>query len=85
MSSISFNSWNPRKNLPAEVRSKQTEVRFQNEFLKIWISKSYRKGVGGSQFELPNYGIADYIWVNRLGQIDAFEGSVNQTVSSSVV
>lgn len=70
---LSFNSRNPRKNLPVEVRSKLAEVRFQNEFLTVWNGKSNRKGLGGSQFELSNYGIADYIWVNRLGQIDAFE------------
>jgi len=71
--SLAFNSRNPRKNLPATVRSKQAEVRFQNEFLEVWGRKSTRKGVGGSQFELSNYGIADYIWVNPAGQIDAFE------------
>lgn len=71
--SLSFNSRNPRKNLPAEVRFKQAEVRFQNDFLKVWLKKSRRIGVGGAQFELSNYGIADYIWVNSLGQIDAFE------------
>ena len=61
--SLAFNSRNPRKNLPAMVRSKQAEVRFQNEFLEVWGRKSTRKGIGGSQFELSNYGIADYIWV----------------------
>lgn len=73
ITSLAFNSRNPRKNLPVNVRSKQAELRFQNEFLKIWVRKSFRKGIGGSQFELSNYGIADYIWVNPAGQIDAFE------------
>ena len=71
--SLFFNSRNPRKNLPVKVRSKQAEIRFQNEFLEVWGRKLNRKGIGGSQFELSNYGIADYIWVNPAGQIDAFE------------
>ena len=74
---LSFNSRNPRKNLPAEVRSKQAEGRFQNDFLKVWLKKNKRVGVGGAQFELSNYGIADYIWVNSSGQIDAFEFKLN--------
>lgn len=70
---IDFGARNPRNNLPVAVRAKQAEVRFQNAFLKIWADLPKEHGVGGSQFELPNFGIADYIWANALGQIDAFE------------
>lgn len=72
-SSIAFNSRNPRSNLPPSVRAKLAEVRFQNAFLREWLSQPKETGVGGSQFELPNFGIADYIWANAYGQIDAFE------------
>ena len=58
-SSIAFNSRNPRSNLPPSVRAKQAEVRFQNAFLREWLSLPKETGVGGSQFELPNFGIAD--------------------------
>lgn len=30
-------------------------------------------GIGGSEFEIPGCGIADFIWVDSGGNIDAFE------------
>lgn len=30
-------------------------------------------GIGGGQFELPELGIADYLWVSSAGRLDAFE------------
>lgn len=70
---LKFKSTNPRQNLPESVRYKRTEILFQNAFLRKWIETKKELGVGGSQFELTNCGIADYIWVNSKKQIDAFE------------
>lgn len=30
-------------------------------------------GIGGRQFELSSFGIADYLWVSADGRLDAFE------------
>ena len=73
INALTFKSSNPRKNLPDSVRRKRTELLFQNAFLRLWIDSVRETGVGGSQFELSNCGIADYIWINSSRQIDAFE------------
>lgn len=73
INAINFKSRNPRQNLPITVRNKRTEVLFQNSFLRIWLENNNEIGVGGSQFELLNCGIADYIWANANKEIDAFE------------
>lgn len=73
INALTFKSSNPRKNLPDSVRRKRTELLFQNAFLRLWIESVRGSGVGGSQFELSNCGIADYIWINTSKQIDAFE------------
>lgn len=77
INALNFKSTNPRRNLPDSVRRKRTEVLFQNAFLKVWLDSVNEIGVGGSQFELSNCGIADYIWVNASKQIDAFEFKIN--------
>jgi len=73
INALTFKSSNPRRNLPDSVRRKRTELLFQNAFLRMWIESVRDNGIGGSQFELSNCGIADYIWVNSSRQIDAFE------------
>lgn len=74
---IAFGTKNPRRNLPASVRGKRTETLFQNAFLKQWFEENKENGVGGNQFEVSNYGIADFIWVNSQKQITAFEFKIN--------
>jgi len=74
---ISFCAHNPRTNLPANVRNKRTETMFQNKFLKYWISQSNIFGVGGSQFAVPGFGIADYVFVESNKQITAFEFKIS--------
>lgn len=70
---ISFGTKNPRRNLPLDVRFKRGELIFQSAFLRAWQSELDEIGVGGGQFELPELGIADYLWASSSGRLDAFE------------
>lgn len=74
---ISFCEHNPRKNLPAGVRNKRTEILFQNRFLKQWNLENNMPGVGGSQFAVPGFGIADYVFVESNWNITAFEFKIS--------
>jgi hypothetical protein len=74
---ISFNAPNPRKNLPINVRNKRAETMFQNRFLKQWILQNNVFGVGGSQFAVPGFGIADYVFIEKNQNITAFEFKIN--------
>lgn len=68
---------NPRKNLPLKVRNKRTETLFQNKFLKQWVLQNNALGVGGSQFAVPGFGIADYVFVESNRHITAFEFKIS--------
>lgn len=72
-SSISFGTRNPRRNLPAAIGLKRGELLFQSAFLRTWHDELDEIGVGGDQFELPELGIADYLWASASGRLDAFE------------
>lgn len=72
-SSISFGTKNPRRNLPSAIGLKRGEVLFQSAFLRAWHEELDEPGVGGDQFELPELGIADYLWASVSGRLDAFE------------
>lgn len=74
---VTFNVKNPRRNLPENIRFKRPEIIFQNSFLKTYLSGNEFHGIGGNQFEMPGYGIADFIWANPAGEIDAFEFKVS--------
>jgi hypothetical protein len=74
---ISFSVPNPRKNLPANVRNKRTETLFQNKFLKQWTLQNNAFGIGGSQFAVPGFGIADYVFIETNQHITAFEFKIS--------
>jgi hypothetical protein len=74
---ISFSAPNPRRNLPANVRNKRTEILFQNKFLKRWFLQNNIFGIGGSQFSVPGFGIADYVFIESNRHITAFEFKIS--------
>jgi hypothetical protein len=74
---IFFGTKNPRRNLPIEVRNKRAEINFQATFLRTYLEGSVFDGIGGNQFEMPGYGIADFIWATSDGKIDAFEFKIS--------
>jgi hypothetical protein len=74
---ISFGTKNPRRNLPEGVRFKRAEILFQTNFLRTYLNEVDSCGIGGNQFEMPGYGIADFIWATVEGRIDAFEFKID--------
>jgi hypothetical protein len=74
---ISFGTKNPRRNLPRNMRFKRAEIIFQSKFLRTYLNELEPKGIGGSQFEMPGFGIADFIWATANGSIDAFEFKIS--------
>lgn len=52
----------PRRNLPVSVSRKRGESNFVSAFTKAYISSLAPKGIGGRDFALSGFGIADFIW-----------------------
>jgi len=59
---IKFNAFDTRRNLPPKTGRKRGELLFLSSFEKAFTQK--RPGVGGKQFQLSGYGVADFIWVD---------------------
>lgn len=58
-----FCSSPPRRNLPRESSLKRGESNFVGAFYKAYDQLRSSHGLGGLEFALPNFGIADFIWV----------------------
>lgn len=58
-----FRNRHPRRNLPAEVRRKRGESNFVSAFTKAYITSVAPHGLGGSEFALSGFGIADFVWL----------------------
>lgn len=54
----------PRRNLPAASSKKRGEADFSRAFQRAFLASEARPGVGGHEFELPGYGIADFVWTH---------------------
>ncbi len=59
---VEFGAFNPRRNLPAAVRTKRGEANFLGAFERGFTAKREGKGIGGRHFAVSGYGIADFIW-----------------------
>lgn len=59
---LRFGSYNPRRNLPPETSLKRKEVNFASAFERVFVSNQNR-GMGGKQFAVSGYGIADFVWL----------------------
>jgi hypothetical protein len=60
--SVRFNSYNTRRNLPPEIGRKRGEANFLCAFERFLLSSYFTTGFGGKHFSLSNYGIADFVW-----------------------
>jgi len=58
-----FKLRHPRRNLPAEVARKRGESNFVCAFAKAYIASIAPHGIGGSEFPLSGFGIADFVWL----------------------
>lgn len=62
-STVKFNNYNPRRNLPPDTGRKRAESNFLGSFERYLIANIFNHGFGGRHFYLGNYGIADFIWL----------------------
>ena len=53
----------PRRNLPRESSLKRGGSNFVGAFYRAYDQLRSSQGLGGLEFSLPNFGIADLIWV----------------------
>jgi len=60
---LDFKIRHPRRNLPAEVARKRGESNFVSAFSKAYIASIAPHGIGGSEFALSGFGIADFVWL----------------------
>lgn len=60
---VRFNTYNTRRNLPPETGLKRGEANFLGAFERYLLSNVFTTGFGGKHFSLSNYGIADFVWL----------------------
>lgn len=60
---FNFQMRQPRRNLPAKASRKRGEANFVSAFSKAYIESVAPKGIGGREFPLAGFGIADFVWV----------------------
>jgi hypothetical protein len=66
---------NPRRNLPGAISRKRGEANFVSAFTKAYLGTIGRHGIGGRQFALSGFGIADFVWIAWRKSQDGEEGS----------
>jgi len=58
-----FRARQPRRNLPAKASRKRGEANFVSAFSEAYINSVAPVGIGGREFPLAGFGIADFVWV----------------------
>ena len=57
---LKFKQRHPRRNLPVALARKRGESNFVSTFSKAYISSVETGGIGGKEFALSGFGIADF-------------------------
>ena len=70
MALMRFGAFNPRMNLPSTTRRKRGESSLVSAFIKQYTGQQL--GVGGREFPMSGFGIADLIWINVDDEIGHF-------------
>lgn len=65
---LTFDSYNPRRNLPKKIAAKRGESNFVGLFERTFTEQGTRPGIGGRQFAVSGYGIADFLWISSQTQ-----------------
>ena len=60
---LRFGTRNRRRNLPGAAARRRGEADFVLAFERAYIQRFCARGVGGREFEMFNYGIADFVWI----------------------
>lgn len=61
---LDFRKSNPRRNLPCNSAGKRGESNFVGAFERAYLSQHKGLHIGGREFELPGFGIADLVLIN---------------------
>jgi hypothetical protein len=72
---LKFKQRHPRRNLPVALARKRGESNFVSTFSKAYISSVETGGIGGKEFALSGFGIADFVWVDWRNAENPDEGS----------
>ena len=72
---LKFEQRHPRRNLPAALTRKRGESNFVSMFSKAYIASIASGGIGGKEFPLSGYGIADFVWIAWRNAVNPDEGS----------
>jgi len=59
-----FRLRHPRRNLPGQVSRKRGESNFVSAFSKAYLASFAPWGIGGKEFALAGFGIADFVWLS---------------------
>lgn len=65
---LRFGTRNRRRNLPGAAARRRGEADFVRGFERAYLQRFCARGVGGREFEMFNYGIADFVWVAWRGK-----------------
>lgn len=60
---FNFKLRHPRRNLPGVAARKRGEANFVCAFARAYIASVAPHGIGGSEFPLSGFGIADFVWL----------------------
>jgi hypothetical protein len=72
---LKFKLRHPRRNLPLALARKRGESNFVSTFSKAYISSVAAGGIGGKEFALSGFGIADFVWIAWRHGVNLDEGS----------
>src|ERR1035437_6829522 len=72
---LKFKQRHPRRNLPAALARKRGESNFVSTFSKAYIASIASGGIGGKEFALSGFGIADFVWIAWRNAVNPNEGS----------
>lgn len=65
---LRFGTRNRRRNLPGAAARRRGEADFVRGFEAAYLQRFCARGIGGREFEMFNYGIADFVWVAWRGK-----------------
>jgi hypothetical protein len=72
---VKFKQRHPRRNLPTLLSRKRGESNFVSAFSRAYIASIASHGIGGKEFSLSGFGIADFIWITWRHSVNPAEGT----------
>src|SRR5271163_134860 len=72
---LKFKQRRPRRNLPVALARKRGESNFVSTFSKAYVESVAFIGIGGREFALPGFGIADFVWISWRNPVNPDGGS----------